>query len=62
MQVTVVIPNGKIVPGGGEQMTDAPGQLSLTVRSEKLTSVEVSPKAAVIVMLAGQVIAGGSVS
>ena len=31
VQVTVVVPSGKVEPDAGEQTTVAPGQLSLTV-------------------------------
>ena len=31
VQVTVVTPNEKLDPEGGEQTADAPGQLSVTV-------------------------------
>ena len=31
VQVTVVVPTGKVEPEGGRQAADAPGQLSATV-------------------------------
>ncbi len=38
VQVTVVVPLGKVVPEGGLQVTVAPGQLSLTVGANVTTA------------------------
>jgi hypothetical protein len=40
VQVTVVAPTGNTAPEGGEQLAVAPGQLSVTVGSGKLTVAE----------------------
>jgi hypothetical protein len=60
VQVTVVVPNGKVEPDGGTQVTVGLGQLSVTVA----VKVTVAPAAlvAAVVMFAGQKIAGGIAS
>ena len=63
VQVTVVVPRGKQVPDGGLHTTVAPGQLSPITGSAKVTTVQVLPGLGVTaVILAGQVIVGGSKS
>jgi len=59
MQVTGVVPNGKVEPDGGLQLAVTPGQLSVTIGAGKLTGKEFAPTAALATILAGQVIAGG---
>src|SRR3989442_1096698 len=61
MQVTVVVPTGKVDPDGGEQLVVTPGQLSVAV-VVKLTTALLWPGAAVVTMSVGQVIVGGWVS
>ena len=65
VQVTVVVPTGKIEPLGGLHTEVTPGQLSDTVGGGKLTvaALEIGQVCATIaVTLAGQVIIGGCVS
>src|SRR5713101_925540 len=62
VQVTVVVPAGKIEPDGGLQATVAPGQLSLTVGLAKVTTLPVAngqDAAPVAVTSDGQLIVGG---
>lgn len=62
VQVTVVVPAGKVEPDGGLQTAVAPGQLSKTVGAGKVTAVLVESGqvcAAIAVTLPGQVIVGG---
>lgn len=61
MQLTVVMPLGKVAPEGGLQdaMTSAQLSLALTVNRTRCSQ---APAAAVTVMFAGQVIIGGSLS
>jgi len=61
VQVTLVVPFGKTVPEGGEQVTITPGQLSVAVAA-KVTTAEQRPGSFPTVISAGQVICGGSVS
>ncbi|MDN4594488.1 hypothetical protein NWF35_11350, partial [Polycladomyces subterraneus] len=53
---------GKKVPDAGVQVAVAPGQLSVTVGSGNVTKAPHSPGSLETVILAGQVIVGGSVS
>ena len=65
VQVTVVVPTGRIEPLGGLQTEVTPGQLSDTVGAGKVTValLEIGQVcAATAVTLAGQVIVGGCVS
>ena len=62
VQVTVVVPAGKLEPEGGTQATVTPGQLSLTVGAGKVTGSLLVSGSPVAVTLAGQVIDGGDVS
>lgn len=62
VQVTVVVPTGRVEPDGGTQTAVAPGQLSETVGAGKVTTVLVESGqvcAATVVTGAGQVIVGG---
>ena len=62
VQVTVVVPTGRIEPLGGLQTAVTPGQLSETVGGGKVTTVEVVGGHATVeiaMALAGQVIVGG---
>jgi hypothetical protein len=60
-QVTVVVPLGNVEPDAGLQLAVASGQLSLAV-AEKLTTAEHWPGSFALVMLAGQLIVGFSLS
>ena len=65
VQVTVVVPTGKVVPLGGVQITVTPGQLSEAVGDANVTVVLVvggHVAAAAVVTFEGQVIDGGCVS
>ena len=65
VQVTVVVPTGRIEPLGGVHAEVTPGQLSDTVGAGKLTVavLEIGQVcAATVVTFAGQVIEGGCVS
>jgi len=66
VQVTVVVPTGKVDPLGGLQATvTVPGQLSVPVGVEYVTTAPVGTGQATAVaftMFAGQVIDGGVVS
>jgi hypothetical protein len=65
VQVTVVVPAGKIEPDGGTQATVTPGQLSEAVGAGNVTAVVVESGqvcAATAVTLAGHVIVGGCTS
>jgi hypothetical protein len=57
VQVTVVVPNGNVLPDGGLQATVTPGQLSVAVA----VNVTADPHSAPVIG-AGQVMVGGSVS
>jgi len=62
VQVTVVVPAGRIDPLGGLHATVTPGQLSEAVGVGKVTSVELvggQATAEIAVTLAGHVIVGG---
>lgn len=64
VQVTVVVPTGKVEPDAGEQTTVTPGQLSDAVGA-KFTVAEVRIghlEPAAVKMFAGHVIVGGCVS
>src|SRR5438445_6762343 len=61
VQITVVVPTGNNVPLGGLHATVAPGQLSVTVGA-KATVAPHTPGSVPVVISAGQVIAGFSVS
>src|SRR6185295_6469313 len=64
VHVTVVVPKGNVDPLAGMHATVAPGQLSVTPGSGKVTTVLARgghPHGATAVKLAGQVITGGSV-
>lgn len=58
VQVTVVVPTGKVEPDAGVHVTLTPGQLSLAVGAAKATTAEHWPGSGVVVMLAGHVIVG----
>jgi len=61
--VTVVVPTGNDEPEDGFDVgLPTPGQLSLTVGSEKVTTALFCPVAACVVMLAGHVIFGNWLS
>ena len=62
VQVTVVVPAGRVAPLGGTQATVTPGQLSEAVGAGNVTTVEVvggQATAETAVTFAGQVIVGG---
>ena len=62
VQVTVVVPAGKVDPLGGTQATVTPGQLSEAVGLVKVTAVEVvggHATAETAVTFVGQEIVGG---
>ena len=61
VELTVVVPLGNVEPEGGLDTTTTPAQLS-EEPTLKLTTAEQRPGAAGTVMLAGQVMAGASVS
>ena len=58
VQVTVVLPTGKVEPEAGVQLTVTPGQLSLAAGVIKLTSAEQWSGSVDWVMFAGQVSVG----
>ena len=58
VQVTGVVPFGKVEPEGGEQATVAPGQLSVTVAAN-VTKALHWPEAAFTVMFAGHATEAG---
>lgn len=62
VQVTVVVPKGKVEPDGGAHIAVAPGQLSFTVGAGYVTTFDVCPGEAVVLTLAGQTIEGGVLS
>ncbi|MED3574136.1 hypothetical protein P4452_17940 [Cytobacillus praedii] len=62
VQVTVVVPRGKNDPDAGVQTVVAPGQLSITVGSGKLTNAPLLPGSLNTVISSEQVIIGGSES
>src|SRR5882672_9666760 len=62
VQVTGVVPNGNVEPAGGVQLAVTPGQLSVAVGAEKLTTKVVWPGGASATMFVEQVIDGGCVS
>ena len=63
MQVTVVVPRGKVEFGAGLQIVVAPGQLSIAVGTVKLTIFEPEPgELSPVEMFDGQVTVGFSVS
>jgi hypothetical protein len=62
VQLTVVVPTGKVEPVAGTHTTVAPGQLSVPVGVVKFTIAEHCPAVAGVVMFAGHVTAGASVS
>lgn len=65
VQVTVVVPTGRIDPEGGLQTVVTPGQLSEAVGGGKVTTAVVGTGqvcATTAVTLLGQVIVGGCVS
>ena len=59
---TVVTPTGNVEPDAGEHETVAPGQLSVAVGVVYVTEAEHSPAPTGVVMLAGHVIEGASLS
>ena len=61
VEVTVVVPFGKLDPDAGALTTETPGQLSVAV-TEKVTTVEHKPGLVGAVMFAGHVIDGGCAS
>ena len=61
VQLTDVTPFGKVDPDGGVQAAVAPGQLSLAVAA-KLTVAEQRSGAVEVLMLAGQLTVGFSLS
>ena len=61
VQVTVIVPFGNAEPDAGLQLAVAPEQLSLAV-AEKLTTAEHWPGSFPLMMLAGQLTVGFSVS
>lgn len=63
VQVTVVVPTGKVEPEGGTHTVVTPGQLSEAVGGGKVTTALLPPMTGVTaVTLLGQVIVGGCVS
>ena len=62
VQLTAVVPTGKVEPVAGTQLTVAPGQLSEAVGVVKFTTAEHCPAVAGVVMFAGHVIVGACVS
>jgi hypothetical protein len=58
LQVTAVVPIGKVEPDGGEQTTELTAQLSATIGA-KFTVALHCPAGAVARMFAGQLIEGG---
>ncbi|KOP78207.1 hypothetical protein AN957_03155 [Cytobacillus solani] len=62
VHVTVVVPRGKKEPDAGVQTAVAPGQLSITVGSGKLTNAPLLPGSLNTVISSEQVITGGSES
>src|SRR5213594_1213108 len=61
VQVTAVVPFGKLEPEGGVEVRVTPGQLSLAV-AEYVTTAEHWPGSVLVTMSAGQAIFGFSVS
>ena len=61
VQLTVVVPIGKIEPDGGTQLVMTPGVLSVAV-TMKVTTAEQSPVSLVLRMSGGQIILGVSAS
>jgi hypothetical protein len=61
VQVTVVVPTGKIDPEAGEQLESTTAQLSLVI-GWNVTTAEQEPASLFWIILAGQVIVGGVVS
>ena len=59
-QLTVVTPAGKVEPEGGEQVMTAPSKVSLTVGEGYSTTARHLPASAFLMMLPGQMIAGGA--
>ena len=59
-QLTVVTPAGKVEPEGGEQVMTAPSKVSLTVGKGYSTTARHLPASAFLMMLPGQMIAGGA--
>jgi hypothetical protein len=63
VQVTVVVPTGKLEPDAGLQLgVPTPGQLSVAVGALYVTTAEHWPIGALVLTLAGQVIDGACVS
>lgn len=62
VQLTVVVPSGKHVPGGGTHIVVTPEQLSLATGAVKVTAAQVWPGEAAALMFAGQAIVGACVS
>lgn len=58
VQVTVFVPLGKDVPEGGLQLRVTPGQLSVAVGVEKLTTAAHWPGAVVTVISEAQLMVG----
>jgi hypothetical protein len=61
VQLTVVVPTGKVEPDAGAHATVAPAQLSSEL-AVKLTTVEHWPAVLFVTMLAGQLAVGGTLS
>ena len=59
-QLTVVTPAGNVEPEGGKQVTVAPSKVSLTVGEGYSTTARHLPASAFLMMLPGQMIAGGA--
>ena len=59
-QLTVVTPAGKVEPEGGEQVIVAPSKVSFTVGKGYSTTVRHLPASAFLMILPGQIIAGGA--
>jgi hypothetical protein len=58
VQLTVVVPFGKLEPDGGVHTTPTPGQLSVAL-AVKLTFAAHCPGAVLVLIFAGQVTVGG---
>src|SRR5882724_1169113 len=62
VQLTEVVPTGKLEPEAGMQLVVTPGRLSEATGAEYVITLEVCPAAAAVAILAGQVIVGATVS
>jgi hypothetical protein len=58
VEVTVVVPNGKVLPDAGTELIVTPGQLSLAAGAN-VTTAPHCPAVLPVVILAGQVMVGG---